>query len=637
MLDEQQRQYLEDLENQTFADRKTEFTDKLERCISKRSEWDIVCDVCDRIMENYIPDNNPDIQDLVEVTDDLYVINELQNTLKFRKSILKKSSVYWQVTSNINQAENANKRLDIEHLQNYSMDEFDVLRKANSCVSPQFVRGFGVFYMPWNPYARDSVWKNGKPEYRMIDSKKFYVDENTEDENWLDSNFFAMKSEYQLKDAEVLFPEYKDIITADTSNENEGDAENKVDMFDVYTCQYRKTFRIPTREMQIVLPMGGIQYDEVMESQYQEAFSQGLIKDVTDENGNIIHVSAENDNITFGEPIQKEVKAWFQYLYSKSHNTMLGDVSCMKDSHSFAFYLGNKFGRDPYPRSEVWYQTGSHIAMTILLNQALQQVIKMGAPNVAYFRAALKNPEDWMDNQHKMYYKAELDEQWAEEHPGLKPFEEFEHKINPELYLTIMQMIKAGIGASAGATPAATGNLPSAGLSGSGIAELKSAAGQFSNDDEENMKYFLTDIGEINMHHICNYMNFPFSIRSINSAGQEEYKTINGEEFSDMDTSYYKSQPIIVRDPETVRILKQDRAVQLNSGGKMSDLDMYEELGYSDAEGMVQRNLEQMGILEDVKLLQQFPQLRQKLHDIAISLQQQEIQNRGNAQQPQRK
>jgi len=595
--------YLEKLARDEFSfeDWKT----RLKKTFEKREPWEKDSKLCRMIMANKMPAYDKKTQQILDLSDDYLISNKLLDNKQFLMSLLTKQDIYFRVRSRLGAMEAQPVKFKAEHLINYTISENKIIDKFNEAIPFWLDDGVGVCYCPWDPADHTAIWKTGKPAYRNIDPLRFWVDFNSTDMYWEDANHFMILEKYGVAEAKKMFPEFEEIISADAPNENHNDAADQYEMFDVYTIQFRRVDYLKMRDM-IITESGGYKHTEqLLEEDYIRLMASGQQID---------------DNIEFSlEPYESKITSWYQWQYSDSREKQLTDPVCIGTDHSFVFLLGYKIPDDPYPRSKTKLQYDMQKAFTVLLNQVLNQIEKMGNPVEGYFSKALKNPADWKQNGWKMNYKVELNEEFLEEHPNLKPIMSFAHDLNPQMFFAAIAMLTGDIKSSAGATDAMTGQMPSAGISGVGLAELKDSAGLYSNYDEMRYEKFVSRGAEKAFTQCCTYMNYEISVPSKDESNNDVPLVISEGEISEIDEEYFFCEPVILSNPTVVKQRNQDRAIQLNVKGKMADIDMYRELDYPDPEGIVARNQMQLGIYEAFVYLQKNPDVLQQILQAAQS------------------
>ena len=122
---------------------------------------------------------------------------------------------------------------------NYVMDEFDIVRAGVDVISDQIWYGYGVSYMGWNNMRMDKQWKTGKPEFRYLDCRSYWVDESSNERGWTNRRWEFAKFQIDVEDAREMFPEYDKKISEIMSDPGMGDAPDRKECFDLFLCQYR--------------------------------------------------------------------------------------------------------------------------------------------------------------------------------------------------------------------------------------------------------------------------------------------------------------------------------------------------------------------------------------------------------------
>lgn len=586
-----------------------------------RSAWDTDYEKAAAILSNKVATSGgPNSLDMF--TDKMFHTNWLLKLCIWLESYIMSADVYGDLKSHTGSDDVYPDRLLLEMELNRLLARFEMVRDWCTNVVPARIRyGYGVSYLGWNSTRRDQYWRNGKPNFVTLDPRRVWPDASAGGINFKDRRWVFAKIEVSVDEGKMLFPEFADKITESPGNSQEGDPDNRKDRFDYYLCQYHtlKTMRMIDVEVYL---NGKSEIHQVPLSQVQDFVEANPGAKLPD-NMRIIE-EGDPDNPGY----DAEFPAVFQFKYSYDLSEILSPVEYVGDVDQFQFWCYHKIDSDIYPRGTAYMLQDEQTIKSILLTKAAVEVIKNGRKTPIAKEGAIKNLDDYIKNHNALDYVAIIDAEWYESHRGDIPIDFIDNKFDPQITAFLNALLKEEMQQLTGGTDSMMGQAQYAGMSAAQTGLLQASGATYTKSDELSYRDYCKDVMECAVRQICDYITYQHTIDGIDQAGQAQTMTVNLGGKVDWDWERYFVEPIIENSPETIKQLKKQEAMQLNSMGAMGPVRMLYELGYNDAERIVAEADERNGILALIKRMQERPELKEKLDAILTAADEAEAQEK---------
>ena len=156
------------------------------------------------------------------------------------------------------------------------------------------------------------------------------------------------------------------------------------------------------------------------------------------------------------------------------------------------------------------------------------------------------------------------------------------------------------------------------GMSAAQTGLLQSSGATYTKTDELSYRKYARSVFECYMRQIAEYLTYEHTIDGASSDGKSQTVTVNQFGINNYDWQKYYIEPIIENNPEAIKQLKKQEAMQLKGMGSMGTVRMLTELGYSNAEQIVEEAQSEQGILDVVQKLQENPELIQLIMNAPV-------------------
>jgi len=571
-----------------------------------RAPWDEAFEICKRIRCNEIPIYKKD-SEIAEFTDQYYRDNWILKANLWKESYVQSADIVVEVKAKASFDPVDDSREFLEMEVNYVMDEFDIVRAGVDVISDQIWYGYGVSYMGWNNMRMDKQWKTGKPEFRYLDCRSYWVDESSNERGWTNRRWEFAKFQIDVEDAREMFPEYDKKISDIMSDPGMGDAPDRKECFDLFLCQYRKFVRIDVIDVNYKIE-GNIKTEQV------------YWKDVDEYLANLQDGEELPDNVYLSDKYTIEKECWFQFFFHPQIDGYLSPIEYIGSRDHFQFMWGLKHPSDIYPRSWTYYLADLVDISTVAMTLVAVQAIKNGNPTPFVEGGAILDMEEFKTNRNSLDYTAIVDPVWREEHGDMKPVSYSEGRYDANVSAMLYQLISNAVKTSTGAIDTARGETKS-GVSGVANAQFQSAAAIYTKQDELCYKDYLKQITELLLQFVGEYRTYEHKLQGVGMGGQPEVKTINEDDIVLWDWEQYYTVPLIENNPEMVKQLRRDEAKQLRAGGEISRIDMFDMLDYPNGSQLNDNKLQEDGILQVVQILMANPDMMQAVLSGVGSLQ----------------
>jgi hypothetical protein len=566
---------------------------RLSKAQSARTMWDSDIIDCQKIRDNDLPTRGR-MSSLEGFTSKFYIDNWIQKSNYWKASLLMGYDVFFDLMNQDGIYDDVNRDL-LESEVNFAVDRFEIMKKTGAVIDDWLYFGLGSSYCQWNKRAIDSVWRTGKPEFRYFDPRNIWVDEGAEMPDWSDIRWIFALSLLDVEDAKLRFPKYADKISESVSdyrlNRHSSDAEK----LDVYLIQYKKKFIVERVDLFNVT-------DGSSHSFYKEELEEFLMSG-----------QELPDNIEIGDIYECEEDIWFQFFYCKGLSLVLSEPVMIGSEHSFQFLLGYKVDKDVYPRSITWYMKDLQEISVILMTLLTIQAIKINKATPYVEEGSLVDMDDFEANRDKLDYVGTISAEWRKLNPNAgDPIKWDRPEFRPDIPVTLQNMIINSIKTTTGSIDSARGEGYS-GQSGVQTAQLQAAASIFTKQDEIKWHNYLRQIGEKLKSDIARYKVHEHEMMGVNEVGEIDRMLVNEGNIPQFNAELYYCVPFVETTPEIMKQMEKDRAIQLNQAGKMSTVDMLNELQIPNPEQVWQRALDEQGLMQVVQILQENPDLMQSI------------------------
>jgi hypothetical protein len=590
------KQYLEDRERKSPRNDINGWVDKLNDAVSARKEWDKEFETCSKIRANNIPIDWEN-SDLSDFTDKPYKDNWVIKANNWKESYLLAADIIVQLRSRAGADEDDPNREYLEMEVNYTMDEFDMVAATGDVISDWIWYGYGVSYLNWNTMRAGKKWKSGTPEFQYIPCQAYWVDSAANQAGWKNRRWEFAKFQIDVEDAKELFPDYADDIFEENGNVTRGDAVNRKEIFDLWLCQYKRTVRLKVVDVSYTL--SGKEFNE-----------QVYYKDVEEYLAGVPEGKELPDNIYLSEPYTIEKDCWFQFFFSYDLNKQMSDIDYIGSTDYFQILWSLRAGStNIYPTSWTMLSANPLDIATFSMTLLAAQAVKNGNPMPIVQQGAIKDMDDFIDNRNSLDYVAMIDADWAMQHPGEKPITFAEGRIDANLAVLFQNLTKDLIKSNLGAVDSARGVSDYSGQSGVQTAQLQSAAAIYTKHDELSYKAYMKQICELLLQFIGEFRTYEHSLPGIGEDGMSETVKINEGNIPTWDWTEYYCVPMVENNPEAIRQLRRQEAIQLRQGQSISNLDMLKMLEYPNAERLEQNRINENEMLKVANFLAANPEI----------------------------
>ena len=590
------KEYLEERERSAPRNDIVKWTDRLNDSFSARAVWDAEFDVCSQIRANEIPIGGAS-SELAEFTDKMFKDNWVIKANNWKESYILAADTIVELRSRSGGDDGDPNREYLEMELNYTMDEFDIVAKTSDVISDWIWYGFGVSYLNWNTMRANKGWKSGVPDFQYIPCQAFWVDSAANQTGWKNRRYEFAKFQMDVEDAKDRFPEIADKIFETPANSTHGDAKDRNDVFDIYLCQYKREERLKV-------------CDVTYTNNNREYTEQVYYKDVEEYLANVDPDKELPDNIFVSEPYLIEKECWYQFFFSYELGIQITDIEYIGEHDFFQILWGLKAGSDNiYPTSWTKLSADDLDLSTISMTLVAIQAIKNGNPMPIVEEGALKDMDDFTENRNSLDYVAQIAADWRVQHPGEKPISFSEGRYDANIAVLLANMVKEVIKTNMGAIDSARGVSDYAGQSGVQTAQLQSAAAIYTKRDELNYKAYLKQICELLLTLIGEFRIYEHQLPGVDENGMSTTVTINEGGLPTWDYSEYYCVPMVENNPEAVRQLRRQEAIQLRQGQSISNLDLLKMLEYPNAEMLERNRINENKILQVANFLAANPDI----------------------------
>lgn len=588
--------YLEERERSASRNDFLKWKDRLMDAQSARKQWDIDYQICSKIRANQIP-IGIEGSDLVQFTDKMYKDNWVIKANNWKQSYILAADVIVELRSRAGGDDGDRNREFLEMETNYTMDEFDMVAATDDPVSDWIWYGYGISYLNWNTMRANKGWKTGVPQFMHIPCQSFWVDSSANQAGWKNRRWEFAKFQIDIDDAKERYPRVADMIFESPVSPDHGDASDKKDVFDVYLCQYKREIR-----MKVV--------DVSYTHENKEHTEQVYYKDVEEYLANVDPDKELPDNMFLSEPYEIEKECWFQFFFSYDLGEMLTDIEYIGSRDFFQILWGLKSGSENiYPTTWTMLSADGLDLSTIAMTIAAVQAIKNGNPMPIVEEGSLKDLDDFIENRNNLDYVAQVNADWRLLHPGEKPISFSEGRFDANVAVLLQNLVNNMIKTNLGMVDSARGVSDYAGQSGVQTAQLQSAAAIYTKYDELSYKHYLKQIAELLLSFIGEFRTYEHTLPGIGEDGTQQTMTINEGNLASWEYEDYYCVPIIENNPEAIRQLRRQEAIQLRQGQSISNLDMLRMLEYPNAEQLEQNRINESQILQVANFLANNPDI----------------------------
>jgi hypothetical protein len=202
-------------------------------------------------------------------------------------------------------------------------------------------------------------------------------------------------------------------------------------------------------------------------------------------------------------------------------------------------------------------------------------------------------------------------------HMGQDAVKFYDIQTNPAVTSFLDQLLRSEMQQFSGGTDSMMGQAQYAGMSAAQTGLLQASGATYTKSDELSYRDYVRDVQESYLRQIAEFKTYEHTIEGVNEAGKAQTVLVNPSNMSDWDWERYFCVPIIENNPEMIKQLKENRALQLKGIGAMGTVRMLQELGYNNAEQIAAEAQEEAGIMQIIQILQENPELMQMVTDMA--------------------
>ena len=565
------KKYLETRERKRFAEQDglNDAISKLEDCKADRGQWDVQADFGAMVMANdlsfmdYLLGNKSD-------KNKLWGDNFVRTNISYSIANMQASDIKISVIGNKAERTEAQRLLQSEI--NFAVDRFNMLREDDQCLWFMKFMGLAYSYTGWNPLDQDSDWFTGKPFKTAIDSRKVWIDPNTEKKDKSDCEYFFHKEQYNTKSLKSKYPKIADLITENEQKEEyKKSTPFRTGKTDVIRHQYM--LKIPLKRRAIVnettkktryfleeeyeyyleeaSKARGIEFEDI--DQLKE---MGEFRDETD---------VFPDNILASKQLDSEITAWFEILYIDGIQELLQPPIYVGNKSTYSVMAGNFDPNSAYSYGDAWREKDLLEASILMMTIQLFDTIRKYKPVPVLFPGAFLNEGDIRTKWGDPNLQIKLNPAFFEEHPNWKPRDCIWILDQPQvgqLQIALNDRINK-IAENVEHTPAVSkGDSEFSGQSGKSVMALQQAAASGSNTVMTEYSEFMKNSYEILKVLIAENRNYKHDIYTVtenNTKGDVEVPE-NGL----LDAAYDSYIDIVIEEnSEVKKQIREQKFLQL--------------------------------------------------------------------------
>jgi len=555
-----------------------------------KAKWEAEAKKNLAVRDNETPFSNME-NDEDQNVDKYYIDNWLLKNGKWLKSLILGSELDVFLKSDIESNED---QKDIaEQELNFAIDRFRVLEDQEDVLENWYWTGLGVSSLEWDTLDKSKVWRTGKAKLRCVDPFSIYIDCDSRDKNYQDRKYvFEIMEGIRISELLLMFPEKEREIIADYGDEEISLYTKKVDLVVLQMKQEKIVEKF-----------------EVIDSETQETFlyRRDEIQEFLDNDE-----LPENIIIT-NNKIKERENNWFNIIWIENTKLILQEAQYIGDKDCYQFMTGLKRTDEIYTYSLVSYLRDMQEISVILMTSLAYLTVKEGKNTPVIEEGALVNEEDYIKNHSQLNSIAVVDKIWRTQNPGTRAVSTIENRVDGRMAITLHQMIQEVQKNTSGSVDSARGEAQYSGQSGIQVARLQEASKVFTELDQIVYRSYLTNISYKMLDYLSIYRNYPHKIKGITPEGKEGFIDVGTTEKNKIISEDVLISITLEQDPELIKTIKKQLAIQLHSDGLITGLDLLKDLNYPDAETKHKNKVAENELLQLAEMLQQNPEMVEQL------------------------
>ena len=566
-------EYLEKRERAMWDDKSLLTHAKLlfSNCLEDRHKWDLQAR-WGRQVQRYDFDFMGEYLGAKKKSTPVWGINFIATNIGYSVAAAKASDI--QISLYSDNGETSKAQSLLESKLNYSIDKFKVLRKSDQPLEDVEYTGMAYGRMGWNPKDQDSVWFNGKPDFRVIAPEDVWIDSATKNKDKSDKRYLFYREQFVTKNLRRISPELHEIVDDYYTNlENiQGLSNDKIDRIGIVSVLhfiYKSTFRITRRAIvNEESPKVKWVYEPEWEDAIREITGQPELPDEELDRFKGMGEMLEETSILpegLRTSIAKEsnLDFWFEVLLIPELDIVVSKPIYQDRICPVGIMAGNYDPSSSYSFSNAW-KMKSPLELSIL-NMTIQffDTVKKNKPIVSIFPGSIINEKEVREKWGSPNLVIRWNAKFFDDHPLLKPKDCLFAVTMPQsgqMQVLLDEKLKRAAD-EAQATPDVTkGRQPYAGMPAEGIARLQQAAAVGAKNSYIEYSEFILHLTEVLKYLLIKNVDYKHKMLTVLESGGRGMEEINYESENMLVNAESSIVKVVLEEnSEVIKMIKENK------------------------------------------------------------------------------
>jgi hypothetical protein len=562
-----------------------------ERAKSHRmSAWEPQARECIKIRENKFGDDSR-LPNWNDPFNRMYKENVAWKFNKWLVSANTGQTVVYDLESDVSFRDENTELLEIE--LNTIASHMDIHQQTAEALYDCLYTGMGYVRLGWNTKKVSTAWETGVPTLEYVPTMKMYIDDTSHLPDKSDVRYFFHVELFDYKDLSKKYPKYAEQFK---------NKKNDRDLIELVTVQFRIIQDVECVWVTDTAPQLPKKY----------------IYPVSEWTAMIDSGEYAPEGVEISTPFMKETTFWYEAKFFQDIDLVIQKPVYVGERSSYHICHYAPMSDSAYDFGLTYYLMDATHMMMFLTTTLIQQTFRYQKNEKEIVSGALVNEQQYKKEGYKIGVNAWVNPQWALENPHrravtMQPLGEF-----PSGMSMLIQNIKQYLKELSGVTDTVEGVQTHHGQSGVGIAQLQAASKVYHKEEQLKYHRFLNNIGYHLVDLIGEYRDFSHFMDFLDDDNQMTKVLVNDPLNSpyEFETDRVVVYAQVIEHIELLKQMQMERAYANFDRGLLSGFRTLEASGEDNAYRKYEEALQEKGMLEIFKFLQENPDAMQLFQQI---------------------
>jgi len=572
----------------------------------RRGTWDEQAEWAFRVRENEIPEKRQHLPNEDDYSGRFYKDNIIYKHIKWMVSDNTGSLVHFDL-KNILSIRDANTEI-LESKLNQVCAVLDLPRQTASALYDGLYTGMGYVRRWWDKKAITLANKTGQARITHVPCMKIFIDHTTHSDDKSDMKYIFHLEKFYWKYLAKKYPKLAKKFKEKQDNKG---------LIELVTVQ----FRVDEVVKCVTVSEHGAESLETGENPPLPPFEKGgdVLKEwimPLDDWTKYINSGADvPEGIEVDFPYDVSKTFWYEAVFFPDLEEVISKPEYVGEFCSYHIFSYAPRKNNAYDVGLAHYMKDMQDINVVLLTVLVLSAYRHAKQKEIIYPGMLLNANEYIEHGHKIGVHALGDHEAKAENPNTKPVELIPKGEFAQELMVMNALLTESQKNISGVSDTVVGDIGFAGESGVSVAQRQTAGKVYHMEEKVKFQQFLCGIARALSFDFAEYCDKPMLVEWLDENNQHTQVSVNDPHVNDLrfEPELVSISCQITENVELVKQMQQEREMILHEKGLLSGHTLLETFGISNPGRELEKALQEKGILDLVRALEEHPELREQV------------------------